>query len=131
MLGFSLAIEATRSRSLTVNDRERLLRRLLMNCWSSALSVFGAGAAPADRLRVRPLGFNALRMSLADFCSAAWIDPMPASRVTITAARPTLRLLRSPNITSLLCVGAGHWVRRRNAFGPPLVSPAAMPVHAR
>src|SRR5215510_4813502 len=104
MLGFSFAIEATRSRSLTVSERVPLERRLLMNCRSSALRVFGAGAAP-DRLRVRPLGFNALRISLADFCSAACIAATPANRVTATATRPTVSVLTFRDIAPLLCVG--------------------------
>src|SRR5215475_13793946 len=102
MLGFSFAIEATRSRSLTVSERVPLERRLLMNCRSSELRVFGAGAAP-DRLRVRPLGFNAFRISLADFCSAAWIDATPANRVTATATTPTVSLLTFRDIAPLLC----------------------------
>src|SRR5262249_15635685 len=128
-------IEATRSRSLTVSERAPLERRLLMNCRSSALRVFGAGAAP-DRLRVRPLGFNALRISFADFCSAAWIDATPANRVTATATRPTVSLLRFRDIASLLCgrrpqrgVDAAmplfcHWYRQRpRGFTAPCATP--------
>src|SRR5262245_7984951 len=131
MLGFSLAIEATRSRSPADSERVRRVRRLSMNRWSSALSVFGAGAAP-DRLRVSPLGFRALRIWSADFSSAAWIDAMPANRATTTAARPTLILLNFRDIAlSPVRERRCRMVRTLRCVSvPSLVSPEASRVHA-
>src|SRR5215475_2048173 len=100
MLGLSLAIEATRSRSPADSERD-LPRTDLRKLRSSGLRARALPSAPPDRLRVATAfgGFKALRISAADF-SAADAAPMLTDRAKTAAeaAKPTLNFAVVPDI---------------------------------